>query len=76
MKNKVKVISLSLLWCVIIILFPVLSGVVCAVCKIESPKTFYIQAVSMALSLIIPLFVDKIDIPRLLYILGKFSQPE
>ena len=54
MKNKLKSILISILWCLIIVLFPVLSGVVCAVCKIESPKTFYVQAASMALSLIIP----------------------
>ena len=54
MKNKTISILISLLWCVIIIAFPVISGVICTVWKIESPKTYYIQGCAMVLSLIIP----------------------
>lgn len=54
MKKKLLAVCKSLLWCVIILLFPVLSGILSAVLSLDTVKTLFLQGIFMAASLVIP----------------------
>ena len=54
MNSKLKAVLLSILWCVIILLFPVASGVIAAVFHFEKIATVILQGSFMLLSLAVP----------------------
>ena len=54
MKNKILVIGKSLLWCFVILLFPILSGTLSVVFSLDTIATLFLQGIFMAMSLIPP----------------------
>ena len=54
MNNKLKAVLLSILWCAIILLFPVASGVIATVFHFEKIATIILQGSFMLLSLVVP----------------------
>lgn len=54
MNNKLKAVLLSILWCAIILLFPVSSGVIATVFHFEKIATIILQGSFMLLSLVVP----------------------
>ena len=54
MKQKLSAILKSILWCILITLFPICSGVISAVLSLGTVETLLLQAACMALSLLIP----------------------
>lgn len=56
MKNKMLVICKSLLWCFIILLFPIISGTLSAIFSMGTVATLFLQSAFMAMALIIPAF--------------------
>lgn len=53
MNSKLKAVLLSILWCVIILLFPVASGVIATVFHFEKIATIILQGSFMLLSLVV-----------------------
>lgn len=54
-KRKAHALSRSLLWCICILSFPILSGTLSAVLSLGTVETLFLQGISMLLSLTIPL---------------------
>lgn len=54
-KRKAHALSRSLLWCICILSFPILSGTLSAAFSLGAVETLFLQGVSMLLSLTIPL---------------------
>lgn len=54
MNNRLKAVLLSILWCVIILLFPVSSGVIVTICGLERIAAIILQGSFMLLSLAVP----------------------
>ena len=53
--NKFKAILFSLLWCLIILAFPIVSGVIASISKLDNISTIILQGSFMLLSLLVPL---------------------
>ncbi len=53
--NKFKAILFSLLWCLIILAFPIASGVIASISKLDKISTIILQGSFMLLSLVVPL---------------------
>ena len=53
--NKFKAILFSLLWCLIILAFPITSGVIASIAKLDKITTIILQGSFMLLSLVVPL---------------------
>ena len=54
MKHKVLAICKSLLWCFVVLLFPIVSGVLSVILAIDTVTTLFLQGTFMALALILP----------------------
>lgn len=54
-KEKISALCKSFLWCICILLFPILSGTLSAVLSLGTIETLFLQGVFMLLSLAIPL---------------------
>lgn len=54
MKNKISIIGKSLLWCLIVLLFPVVSGTFSVIFSLDSIETLFLQGGFMVMSLIPP----------------------
>ena len=53
--KKFKAILFSLLWCLIILAFPITSGVIASITKLDKISTIILQGSFMLLSLVVPL---------------------
>ena len=53
--KKFKAILFSLLWCLIILTFPIASGVIASISKLDKISTIILQGSFMLLSLVVPL---------------------
>ena len=53
--NKFKAILFSLLWCLIILAFPIASGVIASISKLDKISTIILQGSFILLSLVVPL---------------------
>ena len=53
--RKFKAIILSILWCVFILFFPIASGVIASIAKLDKITTIILQGSFMLLSLVVPL---------------------
>lgn len=53
--NKFKSVLLSIIWAIVILIFPVMSGVIVTVFKMNQIQIFLVQACFMLLSIIVPL---------------------
>ena len=53
--KKFKAILFSLLWCLIILAFPITSGVIASITKLDKISTIILQVSFMLLSLVVPL---------------------
>ena len=53
--RKFKAIILSILWCVFILFFPIASGVIASIAKLDNITTIILQGSFMLLSLVVPL---------------------
>ncbi len=53
MKNKTLVICKSILWCLLMLLFPVLSGTISVIFSLDTVTTLFLQGVFMAMALIL-----------------------
>lgn len=56
MKQKVLVIAKSLLWCLVILLFPVISGALSVILSLDTVTALFLQGVFMILALLPPAF--------------------
>lgn len=54
MKHKVLAICKSLLWCFVILLFPIASGTISVILTLDTITTLFLQGIFMALALIPP----------------------
>ena len=54
MKKKILVICKSILWCFLILLFPIISGALSAIFSLDTVTTLFLQAAFMAMALIPP----------------------
>lgn len=54
MKDKLLVVCQSFLWCIMILVFPVVSGILSAVLSLGAAETVFLQGIFMALSLVPP----------------------
>ncbi|WMM26265.1 hypothetical protein RBU61_06200 [Tissierella sp. MB52-C2] len=52
--KRIKPVPLSIIWTIVILIFPVLSGVIATVFKMNQIEIFLIQGCFMLLSIIIP----------------------
>lgn len=56
MKQKVLVIAKSLLWCLVILLFPVISGTLSVILSLDTVTSLFLQGAFMILALLPPAF--------------------
>ena len=54
MKNKILVIFKSILWCLVILLFPIISGALSVIFSLDTVITLFLQGTFMVLALIPP----------------------
>lgn len=54
MKNKALVICKSLLWCLVVLLFPITSGTLSTIFSLDTVETLFLQGTFMVMSLIPP----------------------
>lgn len=54
MKNKILVIFKSILWCLVILLFPIISGALSVIFSLDTVITLFLQGTFMAMALIPP----------------------
>lgn len=54
MKHKVLAICKSLLWCLVILLFPIASGALSVILALDTVTTLFVQGSFMAMALILP----------------------
>ena len=54
MKYKVLAICKSLLWCFVVLLFPIASGTISVILALDTVTTLFLQGTFMALALIPP----------------------
>ena len=54
MKHKVLAICKSLLWCFVVLLFPIASGTISEILALDTVTTLFLQGTFMALALIPP----------------------
>lgn len=54
MKQKVLAVFISFLWCLIILLFPIISGTLSVILSLNTAETLFLQGAFMAAALIIP----------------------
>lgn len=54
MKHKVLAICKSLLWCFVVLLFPIASGTISVILTLDTITTLFLQGIFMALALIPP----------------------
>lgn len=54
MKHKVLAIYKSLLWCFVVLLFPIASGTISVILTLDTITTLFLQGIFMALALIPP----------------------
>ena len=54
MKHKVLAVCKSILWCFVILLFPIASGAVSGILALDTVTTLFVQGTFMALALIVP----------------------
>lgn len=59
-KSKVKANVFSFLWAIVLLVFPVSSGVISTVLKLKQSLTFCLQAVFMLVATIIPILYIKL----------------
>ena len=54
MKNKILVIFKSILWCLVILLFPIISGALSVIFSLDTVITLFLQGTFMVMALITP----------------------
>lgn len=55
MKDKILIICNALLWCFVILLFPIASGTISVIFSMNIIETLFLQGVFMAMALIVPI---------------------
>lgn len=51
MKNKILVVCKSLLWCLVILLFPIISGTLSVILSLDIVSSLFLQGIFMVMSL-------------------------
>lgn len=70
-KARVKTVLLSIAWAILILIFPVVSGIIAVVCELNQVEIYLLQGSFMLLSLIVPaIYIYKKKIAREIGIRG------